>query len=143
VAISDDALHATFRYYTPPTRMFPHSVSIGADGKVWLPRFDYISNRVDSFDPVKEQFQEYESPTAKSVPHNPWVARNGQVWFSELIARKLSVIDPETGKITEYPVPDKAGIHTLREDSQGKYLDFGQCYEIRSAYPKIHSIWDA
>jgi len=64
--------------------------------EVWFTSFDYISNRVDSFDPVKEQFQEYESPTAKSVPHNPWVARNGQVWFSELIARKLSVIDPET-----------------------------------------------
>jgi len=125
VPMNDEALHATFRYYTPPTRMFPHSVSIGADGKVWFTSFDYISNRVDSFDPVKEQFQEYESPTARSVPHNPWVARNGQIWFSELKGRKLAVIDPETGKITEYPVPEKAGIHTLREDLQGNLWSSG------------------
>jgi len=125
VNISDEALHATFRYYTPPTRMFPHSVSIGADGKVWFTSFDYVSNRIDSFDPVKEQFQEFESPTPRSVPHNPWVTRNGQIWFSELRGRKLSTVDPETGKITEYPVPEKAGIHTLREDSRGNILTSG------------------
>ena len=125
VAISDEALHATFRYFTPPTRNFTHSLSIAADGKVWFTEFDYVSNKVGSFDPAKQQFQEYESPTPKSVPHNPWVARNGQVWFSELKGRKLSVIDPETGKLTEYPVPEKAGIHTVREDSQGNIWTSG------------------
>ena len=125
VAISDEALHATFRYYTAPTRNFTHSLSIAADGKVWFTEFDYASNKVGSFDPAKQQFQEYESPTPKSVPHNPWVARNGQVWFSELKGRKLSVIDPETGKLTEYPVPEKAGIHTVREDSQGNIWTSG------------------
>ncbi len=125
VDISDEALHATFRYFTAPTRNFTHSLSIGADGKVWFTEFDYLSNKVGSFDPANQQFQEYESPTPRSVPHNPWVARNGMVWFSEVIARKLAVIDPETGKITEYPVPDKAGLHTLREDSQGNILTSG------------------
>ena len=125
VDISDEASHATFRYFTAPTKNFTHSVSIGADGKVWFTEFDYDSNKVGSFDPVKQQFQEYGSPTPRSVPHNPWVARNGQVWFSELKGRKLSVIDPETGKLTEYPVPDKAGIHTLREDSQGNIWTSG------------------
>jgi virginiamycin B lyase len=125
VDVSDEALHATFRYFTAPTKNFTHSLSIAADGKVWFTEFDYISNRVGSFDPAKQQFQEYQSPTPKSVPHNPWVARNGQVWFSELKGRKLSVIDPETGKLTEYPVPDKAGIHTVREDSQGNIWTSG------------------
>jgi len=125
VDISDEALHATFRYYTAPTRNFTHSLSIGADSKVWFTEFDYESNKVGSFDPAIQQFHEYDSPTPRSVPHNPWVARNGQVWFSELRGRKLSVIDPETGKLTEYPVPEKAGIHTLREDSQGNMWTSG------------------
>jgi virginiamycin B lyase len=125
VAVSDEALHATFRYFTAPTRNLTHSLSIAPDGKVWFTEFDYIANRVGSFDPASQQFQEYESPTPKSTPHNPWVARNGMVWFSERQGRKLSVIDPETGKITEYPVPDKAGIHTLREDSQGNIWTSG------------------
>jgi len=125
VAISDEALHATFRYFTAPTRNFTHSLSIAADGRVWFTEFDYISNKFGSFDPAKQQFQEYASPTPKSVPHNPWVARNGQVWFSELKGRKLAVIDPETGKLTEYPVPEKAGIHTVREDSQGNIWTSG------------------
>ncbi len=125
VEVSDEALHATFRYFTAPTRNFTHSLSIASDGKVWFTEFDYNSNKVGSFDPAKQQFQEYPSPTPQSVPHNPWVARNGMVWFSELMGRKLSVIDPETGKLTEYPVPDKAGIHTVREDSQGNIWTSG------------------
>ena len=125
VPVSDEALHATFRYYTVPTKNFTHSLNIAADGKVWFTEFDYDSNRIGFFDPAKQQFQEYESPTPKAVPHNPWVARNGQVWFSEVIARKLAVIDPETGKITEYAVPDKAGLHTIREDSQGNLWNSG------------------
>jgi len=125
VPLSDEALHATFRYYTPPTHMFPHSVSIAADGKVWFTSFDYRSNRIDSFDPVKEKFQEFESPTPKAVPHNPWVTRDGKVWFSEVIGRKLATVDPETGEITEYAVPEKAGVHTLREDSQGNLWNSG------------------
>lgn len=125
VEIGDEALHATFRYYTAPTRNLTHSLSIGADGKVWFTEFDYLSNKVGSFDFAKQQFQEYDSPTPRSVPHNPWVARNGQIWFTELKGRKLSTIDPETGKLTEYPVPDKAGIHTLREDLQGNIWTSG------------------
>jgi len=38
---------------------------------------------------------------------------------TENAARKLAVLDPETGKITEYTPPKGAGTHTLREDSKG------------------------
>ena len=125
VEVSDEVLHATFRYFTAPTKNFTHSLSIGSDGKVWFTEFDYESNKVGSFDLSTQQFQEYASPTPKSVPHNPWVARNGQIWFTELMGRKLSTIDPETGKLTEFPVPEKAGVHTLREDSQGNIWTSG------------------
>ena len=125
VEISDEALHATFRYFTAPTRNLTHSLSIGSDGKVWFTEFDYLSNKVGSFDFAKQQFQEYASPTPRSVPHNPWVGRNGQIWFTELKGRKLATVDAETGKVTEYPVPDKAGVHTLREDSQGNIWTSG------------------
>jgi virginiamycin B lyase len=123
--LSDEALHATFRYFTPPTKNYTHSLSIAPDGKVWFTELDYNSNKIGSLDPMSGQFKEYDIPTPRSVPHNPWVARNGHVWFTELMGRKYGVIDPETGKLTEYPVPDKAGDHTLREDSQGNIWSSG------------------
>ena len=119
VEISDEALHATFRYFTPPTRNYAHSLSIGSDGKPWFTEFDNIANKVASFDLATQQFHEYQIPTAKAMPHNPWVARNGQVWVTEAVANKLAVIDPETGKIQEFSAPAGAGTHTLREDSVG------------------------
>ena len=65
-------------------------------------------------------------PTPHSGPHNPWVARNGLVWVTEKAAHKLAVLDPNTGKFTEYTPPQGAGTHTLREDSQGNIWTSGK-----------------
>jgi virginiamycin B lyase len=131
VEISDEALHATFRYFTPPTRNYAHSVSVGSDGKPWFTEFDNIANRVASFDLATQQFHEYEIPTTKAMPHNPWVARNGQVWVTEAMANKLAVIDPETGKVKEFSAPAGAGTHTLREDSAGDIWASGSKKSLR------------
>ena len=131
VEISDEALNATFRYFTPPTRNYAHSVSVGADGKPWFTEFDNIANKVATFDLSTQQFHEYEIPTAKAMPHNPWVARNGQVWVTEAMANKLAVIDPETGKVTEFSAPVGAGTHTLREDSAGDIWASGSKKSLR------------
>jgi virginiamycin B lyase len=125
VDISDEALNLTFKMYTPPTHNIDHSLNIGPKGQIWFTEFDSFSNKIASFEPLTQEFQEYEMPTAKSGPHNPWVARNGMVWVTENAAHKLAVLDPATGKITEYTPPAGAGTHTLREDSQGNIWTSG------------------
>jgi virginiamycin B lyase len=137
VTVSDEALHATFRNFTPPTRNFTHSLNIASDGKVYFTELDYKSNKIGVFDLATEQFREYDIPTPRAVPHNPWVARNGQIWATELMGRKLLEIDPETGKLTEYPVPEKAGVHTLREDAQGNIWTSGNVTRFNPSTQKF------
>ena len=119
VDISDEALNSTFRMYTPPTKNIAHSLVVAPNGLVWFTEHDNYSNKITSFDPRTSEFQEYPIPTPKSGDHNPWVARNGMIWVSENAAHKLAMLDPQTGKITEYIPPDGSGTHTLREDLQG------------------------
>ncbi len=119
VEMSDEALNSTFRIYTPPTHIITHSLVVAPNGLVWFTEQDNFSNKIASFDPRTSEFQEFEMPTAKSGPHNPWVARNGTVWISENAAHKLAMLDPQVGKVVEYTPPDGAGTHTLREDLDG------------------------
>jgi virginiamycin B lyase len=125
VEVSDEALNSTIRMYTPPTRNNAHSVVVAPNGLVWFTETDNYSNKTTSFDPRTSQFQEYEMPTKKAGPHNPWVARNGMIWVTENASHKLAVLDPETGKITEFTPPAGAGTHTLREDSKGNIWTSG------------------
>lgn len=126
VEIGDEALNSTVRMFTPPTHNISHSSNVGPKGQIWFTEFDSISNKVTSFEPLTQEFQEYEMPTPHSGPHNPWVARNGLVWVTENAAHKLAVLDPNTGKFTEYTPPQGAGTHTLREDSQGNIWTSGK-----------------
>jgi streptogramin lyase len=119
VPISDEALNATIRMYTPPTANIDHSLSVGPDGRVWFTEFDYFSNKVGMFDPAKQEFKEYPIPDEKAMPHNTWVARNGMVWVTAIGSNKLYSVDPETGSIAGYPVPNDAGSHTLKEGPTG------------------------
>jgi virginiamycin B lyase len=142
VPISDAALNSTVRMYTPPTPNIDHSLSVGADGKVWFSEFDYLSNKVGMFDPSKQEFKEYPGPTEKAMPHNTWVARNGMVWLTELGGNKLAVIDPETEKLTEYPVPNDAGAHTLKEGPTGDIWVVGRKVSRFNPQTKKFDVYD-
>jgi virginiamycin B lyase len=142
VEISDEALNLTFRMYAPPTHNIDHSLNVGPKGQIWFTEFDSFSNKIASFEPLTQEFQEYEMPTPKSGPHNPWVARNGLVWVSENAAHKLAVLDPGTGKITEYTPPQGAGTHTLREDSQGNIWTSGSKITKFDVQTKKFTVYD-
>ena len=142
VEVSDEALNATFRLYTPPTHIIAHSLVVAPNGLVWFTEQDNFSNRIASFDPRTSKFQEFEMPTPKSGPHNPWVARNGMVWVSENAAKKLALLDPKTGEITEYTPPDGAGTHTLREDSKGNIWASGSRITKFDTQTKRFTVYD-
>lgn len=94
-------------------------------------------------------YTEYDMPRATIEPHDVYVA-NGLVWYSDFGEEYLGKLDPASGKVTEYPVPelkkgypqgeldlqpDKAGNLWLSGMYQGGVIEFSPKTEAFKAYP--------
>jgi len=63
---------------------------------------------------------EWDVPTENSRPHDPAVAPDGALWFTEQRANKLGRLDPRTGQMKEFPLPTPgSGPHGLVADREG------------------------
>jgi len=58
--------------------------------------------RLTRFDPKKEEFKEFISPSAPCYNRRPGIDSKGRLWYGVFNAGKLGMVEPETGKITEY-----------------------------------------
>jgi virginiamycin B lyase len=82
-------------------------------------------------------YTEYDLPRETIEPHDVIVDRKGMVWFSSFGEQYLSKLDPRTGKLTEFAIPEhKPGFPTgllgLRSDAEGN-LWFGNMYQATIA----------
>jgi len=68
----------------------------------------------------KVNIREWNVPTPNSRPHDPALAPDGSLWFTEQMANKLGRLDPTTGQIKEFALktPD-SGPHGLVADRDG------------------------
>jgi virginiamycin B lyase len=68
----------------------------------------------------KVTIHEWSVPTPNSRPHDPAVAPDGSLWFTEQVANKLGRLDPSSGQFKEFPLktPD-SGPHGLVADNKG------------------------
>src|SRR4029077_18491228 len=78
-------------------------------------------------------YTEYDLPRETIEPHDVIVDGDGIVWYSSFGEQNLGRLDPKTGKVTEYPVPEhKPGFPTgflaLRTDRDGN-LWLGNMYQ--------------
>jgi virginiamycin B lyase len=78
-------------------------------------------------------YTEYDLPRETISPHDVIADADGMVWYSSFGEQNLGRLDPSTGKVTEYPVPEhKAGFPTgflgLRTDRAGN-LWLGNMYQ--------------
>jgi streptogramin lyase len=76
---------------------------------------------------------EYDLPRETISPHDVIADADGIVWYSSFGEQNLGRLDPKTGKVTEYPIPEhKAGFPTgflgLRDDNAGN-LWLGNMYQ--------------
>jgi virginiamycin B lyase len=76
---------------------------------------------------------EYDLPRETIEPHDVIVDADGMVWYSSFGEPNLGKLDPRTGKVTEYPLPEiKTGFPTgslgLRSDRDGN-LWLGMMYQ--------------
>lgn len=68
---------------------------------------------------AKVSIKEWLVPTPGSRPHDPLATADGAIWYTGQFANVLGRLDPKSGKIKEYRLPDKSGPHGLAEDKQG------------------------
>ncbi len=121
--VAAEVSRATFQEYRLPNpRSMPHSLTVDANGQVWIAGWDSATNAVLRFDPATEKFHTYPVPTANAVPHTPCTSRDGRVWMA-LNARgvaKIALIDPETDQLVEVNWAARApGTHNCQEDRAG------------------------
>src|SRR3981189_91730 len=69
-------------------------------------------------------YTEYDLPRETISPHDVIVDNSGMVWYSSFGEQNLGRLDPRTGKVTEFPIPEhKPGFPTgllgLRGDRDG------------------------
>jgi streptogramin lyase len=78
-------------------------------------------------------YTEYDLPRETIEPHDVIVDKQGIVWYSSFGEQNLGRLDPKTGKVTEFPVPEhKPGFPTgflaLRSDRDGN-MWLGNMYQ--------------
>jgi virginiamycin B lyase len=78
-------------------------------------------------------YTEYTLPRETISPHDVIVGADGVVWYSSFGEQNLGRLDPASGKVTEYPIPEhKPGFPTgglgLRTDKDGN-LWLGNMYQ--------------
>jgi virginiamycin B lyase len=82
-------------------------------------------------------YTEYDLPRESIEPHDVIIDDKGTVWFSSFGEQYLGKLDPRTGKLTEFEIPEhKPGFPTgllgLRGDAEGN-LWFGNMYQATIA----------
>jgi streptogramin lyase len=78
-------------------------------------------------------YTEYELPRETISPHDVIVDSDGMVWYSSFGEQNLGRLDPKTGKVTEFPIPEHkpgwpTGLLGLRSDRDGN-LWLGNMYQ--------------
>jgi streptogramin lyase len=67
---------------------------------------------------LKVTIKEWDVPTKGAHPHDPALAPDGSLWFTEQLQNKLGRLDPASGAFKEYPLKiEDSGPHGLVADS--------------------------
>lgn len=88
------------------TDLWPEGVTADSSGTVWWAdngSYSRIGKRTSSGTVTL-----YTTPTSNSMPQEITVGPDGRIWFSELHVSKIGALDPATGTISEYSVPNDA-----------------------------------
>ena len=88
-----------------------NSFALAPDGTVWGTG---MNKEVRMLNPQTAEFKFYESPSASRSPgaYGLAVAGDGSVWWAEDNTDAMARVDPKTGKVEEYKLPDVGG-HAL------------------------------
>ena len=64
-------------------------------------------------------FREWTVPTLGQRARDPVQAPDGSIWWAGMWANLIGRINPDTGEVTEYTLPENAKPHTVTPDREG------------------------
>jgi virginiamycin B lyase len=94
--------------------MYPHSLAVAPDGKVWFNgHFTRDPELIGFVDPSGDKVTTYPVPPhptlAKGpggpIPYEIRAAPDGRIWLGELLGNRLVAFTPETGKFQTFTMP--------------------------------------
>jgi len=99
---------------------------------------------------LKVNIKEWDVPTKGAHPHDPAVAPDGSLWFTEQLQNKLGRLDPASGTFKEYTLKiEDSGPHGLVADASGNiwFTGNGKGYigklDPKSGDVKVYQMPDA
>lgn len=99
-----------------PTAILFDSVT----GKIFVTEHD--GKAVSSFDPLIKTFQKYQTDP-QGLPFGMTFDANHDLWLAQHTLNKIAVIDPRTGKNTEFSIPTASSFtQWITTDSQGDII---------------------
>jgi virginiamycin B lyase len=109
--------------------MYPHSLAIAPDGKVWFNgHFTREPELIGFVDPSADKVTTYPVPPhptlAKGpggpIPYEIRAAPDGRIWLSELQGNRLVALTPKTGKFQTFTLPTThSGPRRFDVDAEG------------------------
>jgi virginiamycin B lyase len=90
-------------YPTPTAHSAPRRGMMDAQGRLWFG--ENRANKIGMFDTKTQKFQEWDSPAPEYFPYDVTADKNGDAWAVSEFADSVLRLSPQTGQITEYPMP--------------------------------------
>ncbi len=125
LVVFDPRTH-TFQQMTPPHGDYGiMGIAVAADDSIWFA--EQYANYIGHYFPASKQFKIYMLPTLTtpdpsnqkniltlpSGPNDIAIDAHGNVWFTEMNANFLGMLDKTTGHIQQYPLSAQKTVQTL------------------------------
>jgi streptogramin lyase len=90
-------------YPTPTAHSAPRRGMMDAQGRLWFG--ENRGNKIGMFDTKTQKFQEWDSSAPEYFPYDVTADKNGDAWAVSEFSDSVLRLNPQTGQITEYPMP--------------------------------------
>ncbi|HEY7299724.1 MAG TPA: carboxypeptidase regulatory-like domain-containing protein [Xanthobacteraceae bacterium] len=118
IAKMDAKTRHTAIYSTPTAGSRPRRGRVDGQDRLWFA--EYGANHIGMFDPNTKKIREWQMPTPRSDPYDVSVpTRNGEVWTGSMLTDRVSRLDLETEKITDYLLPRSTNIRRVFVEDDG------------------------
>ena len=91
-------------------------------GRFWFGEF--AGNRIGMFDTATETFREFTPQTPFSFPYDAVADRTGNVWTGNMMTDRITRLEPESGRMTDYLLPRSTNVRRVFVDDSTDPVTF-------------------
>jgi streptogramin lyase len=134
-----DAKTEEVKLYPLPTKPAgPRRGMMDSQERVWFG--EYRGNKIGMFDTTNETFKEWKMPTPWSAPYDVVVDKNGEAWTGSMLNDIVDRLDPKSGQIVEYLLPQETNIRRVFVDNSTSPVTFWVGNNHRASIVKLEPL---